>query len=450
MLFVREKSFYRSLLVVALPVAFQNLISFANNMVDSLMVSQLGSNAQAAVAQASQWIVFLMMVLKGINNGASLMISQYWGKKDERRIRQIFAIGLQTSLAIASVFALGGWFSPQAIMRIFTSKTELYGIGSEYLRLLAFSFLFYAATETLIAMLRSVEIVRVSLLVSVVSLIANTTGNYVFIFGHFGFPALGVRGAALATVLARLLELVSLLIYVRWKESRFRLRLRDFLSRDPLMGADYLRYGLPLAMADIAWGFVGVGKQILIGKLPVDAIAANNIAEIVLQLVMMFSWGMSAAAAIQIGKTIGEGDLERTRRYSTTIQVIFLGLGIIAAAITFWLRYPVVSLFGSSPETKQIAADFLVFGALTIWATAYAAACFLGINRGAGDVRFVLHVNLITGWLIVLPLTALAVFVFRWPPAVVFFCTRSDQILKVFIAYFRLRGTRWIHRVTRN
>ena len=449
MLLVKEKNFYRSLLFIALPVALQQLISFGVNMMDTVMVGSLGEEALGSVSQGNQISVFMMMFIKGISAGTAVMISQYWGKKDMARIKQIFAIGFQSSLTVAAIFFLAAFFFPHAVMSIVTNNETLIQNGAIYVQAVALSYILYALSENLMVMLRSVEVVKISVYVSTASFFINIGSNYVLIYGKLGFPAMGIAGAAIATVFTRAVELVIVASYIAFVDQKLQLKWRDLLKGSREMWRDYLKYGLPLIAADVLWGIVGLGKQMIIGRLETDAIAANSIAEVVLQLAMMFIWGMASASGVLIGKSVGAKEYEKTRAYAKTIQVLFFCFGIAAALLTYGIRGIVVNFYQVSQSVKDLAKEFLIYGALTIWGTGYAAGCFQGINRGSGDVKFVLKTNLICGYLIVLPLSALAAFIWKTSAPVVFFFTRCDQIVKVFIAFFRLRTDRWIRNVTR-
>jgi len=450
MLFVREKQFYKSLLFIALPAALQQLISFAVNMMDTVMVGSLGEEALGAVSQGNQISVFMMVFIKGISAGTAVMISQYWGKKDMARIKNIFAIGFQASVTIALIFFIGAFFFPRTVMGIMTDNASLINAGVPYVQAVAFSYLLYAVSENMIVMLRNVEVVKIALAVSTTSLFVNIGANYVLIFGKLGFPALGVQGAALATVFTRAVELLIVLVYIMFVDKKLNLRIRDLIKGSGDMWSDYLKYGTPLVLADVMWGIVNLVKQIIIGRLDTVAVAANSISDVVLQLAMMFVWGMASASGVLIGKSIGAKEYDKTRAYAKTIQVLFFLFGILAAVFTYLIRPFAVEFYNVSDAVKEMAKEFMFFGALTIWGTGYAAGCFQGINRGSGDVKFVLKTNLVCGYFVVIPLSFLAAFIWKTPAPVVYFFTRCDQIVKVFIAFFRLRTNRWIRNVTRD
>ena len=431
-------------------MALQNVISYSVNLMDTLMLGGLGEVALSATSLANQVFFIYTVAIFGVAGGAIVLCSQYWGKKDMARIKNIFAIGFQASLCIAALFFTASFFFPQSVMSVLTNDQNLIRTGPEYLSTVALSYLLYAVTENLIAMLRCVEIVRVSLIVSSCSFLFNIAGNYVFIFGKFGFPALGIRGAAVSTVITRAIELLVVILYLVFRDKRLHLRVVDLLHASKEMWHDYIKYGVPLIAADVLWGLVGFVKPMIMGRLGEDAIAANGIADVVLQLAMMFITGLASASGVLIGKTVGRKEYDLTRQYAKTIQILFFALGICAALLTFFIRDFVISFYNVTDSVKELARQYLLYGALTIWGTGYAAGCFQGINRGAGDVNFVLKTNMICGWLIVIPLMALGAFVWHVPTPIVFFFTRIDQIIKVFIAFFRLRGNRWIRNVTRD
>ena len=447
---VKDKQFYKTLLIIAIPVALQNLLSFAVNMLDTVMVGTLGDVTLSATSLANQVSIYMMMIVRGLGGGAAMMISQYWGKQDIGRIKSIFSIGMKASVAISLVATVLIMVIPETMMGIFTNDPLIIAEGVQYLVIVAFSFVIYAVSQTLVTMLRCVEIVRIGLTTSIAAFVVNVVGNYVLIFGKLGFQPMGITGAAVATLLSRVVECLIVIYYVVFIDKKLHLKMRDLLANDWVLWKDYLKHGLPIASGDILWGLVGVFKAAIIGRLVAAAISANSISEVVLQLATTFIGGLSNAACIMIGKTVGAKEYDKTRQYAKTLQILFFAFGFVAAAFTLLIREPIISLYDVTPEAKAYAMEFLLWGAITIWGTSYAASCFVGINRGSGDARFVVATDMICGWLIVLPLMFLALKL-GWPPPIVFLMSRIDQILKMGIAFVRLNMTdRWIRNVTRD
>ena len=447
---VKDKSFYRSLFIVALPAAFQGLISMSVNMLDNLMVGSLGDVTLASVSLANQATNLFTFFVNGIAGGSAVLISQYWGKKDYDRIRRIFGVILRFA-AISALIVCGLVAAfPKGTLRIFTNDPAMIEEGAEYVRLVCLSYPLFAMANTMVVMLRWMEIVKIGLIISSVSLACNFVFNYILIFGKLGFPPMGARGAAMATVLARFFELCIASWYLFRKEKRVRFRLKHFLAKDREMSRDFFRYSLPIVAGDAQWGLVGTAKAMLIGRLGVTMVSANSIAEVFLSLALIFTNGLSNGACAVVGKSVGEKDYVRTRQYSNTIQILFACIGVLVAGFVLSLRSFAPSLYNVSEETRALATTFLAIGAFTHLGTCYHAACFTGINRGSGDGKFVMKVDMICGWLVVVPLTFLAGFVFRWPLWAVYLCTRIDQCFKWIIAFIRLRGDKWIKNVTRD
>ena len=445
---VKDKKFYKLLFLIALPTAGQSLISLMVNMLDNIMVGNLGDNSLAAVSLANQVTMMLIFFLKGLTGGAAIFISQYWGIHNEKRIKQVTAIVFQLGMSITILVTTLIFIFPTHAMRIFTDNTAVMQEGSGYIRILCISYLFFAVSEILIVLMRCIETPRLGFITSLISLFINLALNYTLIFGKFGFPEMGVKGAAIATVICRIVEFCIVCIYVFKKDQKLHLRILDLFRFDFVMVKDFLRHGVPIIIADIQWGLVGMLKAIMIGHLSIVMVSANSIADTVFSLAYVFITGLSTGACVVIGKAVGSND-EKIKQYSNTIQIIFGCAAVFVCLLLLSIRNIVPTFYNVSDEVMTLASTFIGINAIISLGTGYHAACFTGINRGAGDSKFVMLVDCICGWLIVLPLTFLSGFVFSAPLAVVYLFTRCDQSFKWIIAFFRLRGDKWIHNVTR-
>lgn len=458
---VKDKNFYKTLILIALPVALQSLISLSVVFADNIMVGNIKENTEtvfAGVTQANAITTLFAFFIKGLGGGASLMISQYWGKKDLERIKTIFSIIFTIGTILAAVITALIFLFPQGAMSIMTNNQEVISEGAKYIKIVCFSYIFYILTETFITMLRSVEIVRIALYVACISFFVNIGLNYLLIFGNeaLNIPALGAEGAAYATVITRFIEFTIIMLFTFKIQKRLPIKIKDLFMHDKIMWLDYAKYGLPIMAGDTQWGFVNFFKAVLIGRVSGQMIAANGIAEPIMSLMGVFTLGLGSAACVIIGKSVGAGDYENTRRYSNTLQILFAGFGILACTVLFFARGALVSLYeimnrggGFEQATKDLAMTFLAIGAFTLIGTFYHATCFTGINRGAGDGKFVFKVDMICGWLIVLPLIFMNVIVLSSSAPVIFLCARIDQCFKWLIAFIRLRGDKWIRNVTR-
>lgn len=452
---VRDRQFYRTIFKIALPSALQSLISFLVVVVDDMMVASMsnGVAAQAAVSQINSITAFYTATILGFVSGSSVLISQYWGKRDMARIRKVFSVVTFISMGIAILFAALALIVPERLVALVVNRaeTEVTRLAMEYLAIVCISYIPYALCYALVGMLKAVEVVRMTLYISMASLFVNIGLNYVLIFGKLGMPAMGVRGAALATVIARFVELAIVWWYAFKRQKTIEIKPTDLLKPDRDMARDYLKYGAPVGFTDAQWALVGMIKAAIIGRLSREFMAANSITASMMNLGTMFTFALAGGACVVVGKAVGAGDFKKARQYSNTIQIMFAFIGVLMALAVFLLAKPFVSLYGSAsdPEVKSLAVTMIYIGAVTIIGTSYHASCFVGINRGAGDSRFVAMVDFICGWLVVLPATFLAAVVFKAPLPIVFLMTRIDQCFKWIIALIRLRGDKWIKNVTR-
>ena len=449
---VKDKQFYKTILRLSLPAAFQSAMNLLVVMADNVMVTRTGANALSAVSQSNAITTFVTAGLTGLATGAVVLISQYWGKRDEKRIRTVCAVSAAACLLFALMGVAAVLLFPRALLSLVINKgeTAVIDLALEYLPIVCLSYLPLALTSAMVGMLKGVEVVRVTLYTTVLSLFTNIGLNYVLIFGHLGLPALGVRGAALATVIARTAEAAVVWLYLFRVQKALRIRPADLTKGEKWAWTDYAHYGLPVGLTDAQWALVGLLKAVILGQMGKAMIDATAVTDMMMNLGTLFTFALAGGACVVVGKAVGAGDYRRVREYSGTIQVMFAGIGVVMCAVVFLLRRPFVSLYHLEPDTYALAVKMIGICSFTLFGTTYHASCFVGINRGAGDSRFVMLVDLICGWLVVLPLSALAAFVFHWPLAAIYFCTRIDQCFKWIIAFFRLRGDKWIKNVTRS
>lgn len=447
---VRDRSFYQTILRIALPTAFQAIVSFLVVLADNMMVATLGDTVYAGVVQANGATGFFTATITGLIGGSSVLIAQYWGKKDTIRIKRIFAIVSWICLGLAAVFTVFIVAMPTGVLGLLTSDKRVIDAALPYMTLICWSYLPYALSTALVGMLRSVEIVKITLYTTIATLFMNIGLNYVLIFGKLGMPAMGAAGAAWATICSRVMELGLVWYYLFKVQKKLTIRPRDLLKGERTLLLDYFRYGLPVAIVDAQWAVVGFCKVAIIGRFDEQMIAANSIANTLMQLGTLFTFSLAGGACVVIGKTVGEGDYQRTREYSKTIQIMFLLIGVVMSVIVYFMRVPFASLHGVSAEAKKLSAEMIAIAAVSLVGTTYHASCFVGINRGAGDSRFVMIVDMICGWLIVLPVSYVAAFVLNLPLPWIFLMLRIDQLFKWIIAFFRLRGDAWIRNVTRD
>ena len=447
--FTKDRSFYRSLVTLAVPISLQNLVTFAVSFADNVMIGSLGDDAISGVYIGGQLQSVLQMFVGGIEGAILILAAQYWGKKDTQSIRKVVSIGIKFALAVGLLSSLVAVLFPQWVIRAFTTEPGVIQEGAAYVQIVGFTYLFFSVSQVMIAAMRSVETARIGLYISCMALVINVCLNYVFIFGHFGFPAMGVRGAALATLVSRILEMCVGVGYVLFVDKKLRFGLKDLLHTDRQLLRDFIRYGLPVIGGQVVWAINSLANTKILGYYSAGVIAAASITGMLHNLVYVWMNGMSSAVGIITGKTVGAGQYEKMKEYSKTVQMIFLFVGLISGAAVFLARDGFISLYNASPEARAYSRQFINVISVTIIGTCYQAACLFGLVKSGGDISFVFKNDTIFVFLVVIPSSLLAMWLGA-PPWVVFACLKCDQILKCFVAIVKINRYNWMKNLTRD
>ena len=447
--FTKDRSFYRSLVTLAVPISLQNLVTFAVSFADNVMIGSLGDDAISGVYIGGQLQSVLQMFVGGIEGAILILAAQYWGKKDTQSIRKVVSIGIKFALAVGLLSSLVAVLFPQWVIRTFTTEPGVIQEGAAYVQIVGFTYLFFSVSQVMIAAMRSVETARIGLYISCMALVINVCLNYVFIFGHFGFPAMGVRGAALATLVSRILEMCVGVGYVLFVDKKLRFGLKDLLHTDRQLLRDFIRYGLPVIGGQVVWAINSLANTKILGYYSAGVIAAASITGMLHNLVYVWMNGMSSAVGIITGKTVGAGQYEKMKEYSKTVQMIFLFVGLISGAAVFLARDGFISLYNASPEAQAYSRQFINVISVTIIGTCYQAACLFGLVKSGGDISFVFKNDTIFVFLVVIPSSLLAMWLGA-PPWVVFACLKCDQILKCFVAIVKINRYNWMKNLTRD
>ena len=446
----RDRTFYTRLVRLAVPVSLQNLITFAVTFADHLMVSSLGDAAVSGVYIAGQLQTLLQLFSAGVESAILILSSQYWGKGDRDAIRRIVAIGLRISLGFACLVMAACLLAPEPILSIFTDDPEVIACGVTYLRVMCLSWLPFIFTQALIAAMRSVETVRIGMLVSSVSLVANISLNYVLIFGRLGLPALGLRGAAVATLISRAIEMGVMVCYILFADRKLRLRPRDLLAGDRLLRHDLIRYGAPLMVGNLVWSCNTMGNSILMGGFGAGVITAVSVSNTLNTLARVTLDGAQSALGIITGKTIGSGETGKMKEYAYTTQVLFACLGLVTLGLVLLLREPFIALYGGiSAEAAAYSRQFITILAFAICGTCYQAGSLYSLVKCGGDIYFVFKLDVFFVFLVVLP-SAIVARCLGAEPWIVFLCLKCDQIIKCFVAYVKINSFNWMKDLTRS
>lgn len=446
----KDGAFYKAFLTMTITMALQNLIVFGVNLADSVMMGAYSETALSGVGICNNIQYFLMMAASGTASGMTVIASQYWGKNEKKSIHKVSAVAMWVAFAFALGITLVSAVAPEWLIRLFTDKQAVIEQAVEYLDVIKYSYILYAISTIILSILRSVETVKIGFYVSLSSFAINIALNYALIYGKFGMPEMGIRGAALATLVSRLIELTVVVIYLFCFDKKLCFRIRDLFITDKQMIKDYFKTGSPLMFSNVSWGIAMSIQGAIIGRLVEAAIAANSIATTIFQIATVICYASSNAACVLIGKTIGEnGSLELIKQRSRSLQVIFVCIGVLSSAILLLCKTLIIDFYDASADTVMYTNQFIWVLSVSIIGTAYEAPSLCGIVSGGGATSFVLKNDFIFMWLIVLPISALSAFVFKWPIVVTFTCLKADQVLKCFVAFFKVRSLNWIKRVTR-
>lgn len=437
--FIHNKQFYRSLFHIMLVLALQNVVNYSVNMIDNLMLGSFGQVQLSAAACVNQGFFLLTGFYNGYAGGMSLLGAQNWGKRNVVTINRLGGIVLKLSLITGAAFFILSALIPDKIIGIFTSDPAIIQEGVAYLRIIKYTFFPYAVSSTFINLLMNVETVGISFRISVVSLGINAGLNYLLIFGNLGFPRLGVVGAAYATLIARVVEMVIIVWYVARKDEKLHFFRSDFYRRHPEIFREYLKVDLPQLAATLAFAIATPIQGALLGKMSTDAIAANSVTSTFYQYVKMIALAFNSAAGVTIGITVGKGNLKDARAGARTIEVISLVIGAILALTLFLCRGPLLSLYTLTPEAMVLSDHFLIIMCVVMFGMSYQITVLFGVIRSGGDAVFSSKVNILFMWCISIPLSFLGLYVWHLSPEWIVIFMQSDQILKCIPAAIRIR-----------
>lgn len=414
-----------------------------------MMLGSYSETALSGVAAVNQIQFIYQQLLMALGDGLVIFCSQYWGKRQTEPMKKISATAMHAGLLIAILlFALVSIFPRQAV-GIFTTEESIIREGVSYLSIIRFTYLFFAVTQILLATLRSVEVVKIAFYLSVMTFFVNCGINYVLIYGHFGAPEMGAAGAAIGTLAARMTELVVLIIYIIKKEKQLHLSIRSYLQHDRVLSGDYFRVTAPMLVVQGLWGVNTALQTVILGHMTAAAIAANSVASTIFMMVKSMAVGAASTASIIIGNTIGTGDIALVKKYSGRLQRIFVVIGLVSGLLLFLIRVPILQLYDLSASTKEMANTFLIILSVVVIGMSYQMPTNNGIIRGGGNAMFVVKMDLISIWGIVIPLSFVMAFVVKASPAVVVCCLNADQIFKCIPAFLESHYGNWIRKLTR-
>lgn len=454
-LFKKEPEFYKTVFSLALPIALQSLITIGVNMLDTIMVGELGEKALSSTSLANSFISIYHIFCMGLGMGASVLVSRFWGMKtahhDEENaclaLKQTVCLMLRLTLSLASLFALITLIMPETLMRMYTDDREIIELGAVYFKWSIVTYFFLGTSLVTTIVLRSVGQVRLPLFVSIGAFFINLLANYAFIFGKLGMPRMEVAGAALGTLIARLFEAGMILGYLFIRDKKILFRLRDIFMKTGSMLGEYIRISIPVLISDGILAFGNNSVAMVIGHLGATFVAANAITSVTQQLSTVVIQGVSQAGAIVTGQTLGREGREKTMSQGWMFLGLGFALGTISALFILIASNPIINTYNVSLETKQIARQLMDSISLIIIFQASNSIMTKGVLRGGGDTKMLMVTDNIFLWVVSIPFGILAGFVFKWPAFWIYFCLKSDQVIKTVWCVFRLKSEKWIKKI---
>lgn len=443
--FLRDKDFLRAALALAVPVAFQQLITAGLNMIDVLMVGQLGEASVAALGLANQIFFLLLLFIFGVTSGMSIFTAQFWGKGDAESVRNVLGICLVVAVSVAAAVSLAAIFIPETLMSFYTEDPEVIRLGSDYLRIVGPSYALMAVSFSYISILRSIRQVTLTVVVSVLALTLKTAVGYALIFGHFGLPALGVRGAAAGTAIGWAFECVLLLILVYARKTPLAVNPLTFFHFDRAFLLHVLRTSMPAAVNELIWSFGITTYNAVYARIGTDSIAAVNINATIEELMFVLFIGLGNACSVMVGNKIGEGEKETAFEYSRRFTVAAVVLAVFGGVIVLFSRDFVAGLYQVSDSAAFNLMNIMLVYALSAWLRVYNFMLFIGALRAGGDTRYAMFTELFSIWAIGVPAALIGGFVLHLPVYSVYALVLLEEIAKAVIITRRYLSRKWIH-----
>lgn len=445
---ISDRKFYKTMLLIAVPVMIQNLVTSLLNMMDTIMVGKLGETEIASVGIANQYFFFFNMILMGLCGGCSVFIAQYWGKRDIKNIRRIMGIGILSIIAAASVFVIAGYFKPSGVISIFNNDPTVLEEGSSYLKIVIFSYLFTGITLLYSVALRSIGKATHPLIINMGALVINVFLNYILIFGHLGAPAMGVAGAAMATLVSRIIEMTVLITSVYMGKGPLAASIKELFNVNFKYLKKTYRTILPVVLNDMCWGLASLVYIAVYGRMGTQAVASIQICNTVNNIFMVATFGLSNAAAVMVGHSIGEGNEKQAFDYAKKFIFVSLFVSIIFGGILAISSPYILNLFNVSSIVRDSTQIILYVIAIVFFIRVLGILLVVGILRGGGDAKSALLIEGFTMWFIGVPLIIIGAFVLKLPVYMVYSLAIVEEIFKCILSLLRIKSGKWIKNVT--
>ena len=446
-LFVKEKSFYKLILSIAVPVVLQNMITIGVNIMDTLMLGNYGEIQLSASSLANEFINIYHIMCMGMSMGAAVLTAQYYGAGNNPSLKKIVTIVLRMGLVIAAAFTVVTLLFPEELMRLYTPDEAVIEKGVLYFRISAVTYVLLGVSLILTNILRTVHQVRFPLVLSIVTFFVNVFFNWVFIYGRLGAPEMQIEGAALGTVIARLVECGSLVTYFFVFDKHIGYRIKDLFMKCGDHVRVYITYAIPVMVSDTLLALGNSAVSIIMGHIGASFVAANSIISQTVRLSTVFNQGLSSASSVITGNTLGKGERDKAYHQGVTFLCLSILIGLAAAVIILLISPLLVESFNITQETKDIAYQLMASVSVMMVFQTVQSVLTKGVLRGGGDTRFLMLADILFLWLASIPLGYLCGLVWHLSPFWIYAALKIDWVIKSVWCIFRLRSKKWIRVV---
>ena len=445
----RDTGFLRKTVMIALPVAMQGMLNTVVNLVDNLMIGSLGSTAIASVGLANKVFFVFTLLVFGVNSGSGILAAQYWGSKDIKNIRRVLGVALTLAVTAAVIFMIPACLKPEMMMRIFTTSQASIQMGAAYLAVAAFSYPCTALTNTYVAMLRAVNRVKEPVVISCITILVNICFNYILIFGKFGAPAMGVVGAALATLIARVVEVVSIMGVVYLGKTPIACHIKELFGWSREFLVKFFVTALPVIINEFIWGLGTTVYSMAYGRMGDDAVAAITIATTIQDIVVVLFQGLSAATAVILGNEMGAGKLKRAEVYARNFFILQFLVTVSTALFCVGMRWNFISLYqpGISNDVAMSVSRCILVFALFMPFKMFNYVNVVGVLRSGGDTAMCLFIDTSGVWFIGIPLAFIGGLLLKQPIHIVYGMVMLEEVYKAIIGYVRYRQKKWLRNL---
>lgn len=450
----KNKDFFKVMMSIAIPITLQNLIASSVNMLDTLMITSLGKESLAAVGLANQVFFFYTVTIFGVATGSSIFIAQFWGKKDTKNIGRILGISLAIASILGIIFTLAALIIPEFIMKIFSNDAEVIRLGVDYLRIVSLSYIITGISFTYAVASRSIGQAKMPMVTSMVSFVTNALFNYLLIFGKFGFPQLGIKGAAYGTLIARAIE-ISLIMYSIYSNNRKPNPLAQNINAMTDWNKDFIKKyfntAYPVILNEAFWSLGTVLYSLAYAKIGTEAAAAVQILNTVQNIFMVMTRGLANACTVMVGNKIGADEENEAIGYANSFMILSASLGLVLGIMLFFTTDAILIFFRNlSPSLYDASKKLLIVSAIFFFVKSFNATLIVGVLRGGGDTKFSMILEMGSVWLVGVPLAFWGALVLKLPVHLVSVMVCMEEVVKAAIGMPRIISKKWVTNVIKD